>query len=568
MLISSLYFSCFAVAWRVVFFVIFVENRCALAGEIKQGPDERFPPVPGKPDVSDYPSMDEIEKNLRDDIQDLEFVIMAVSQGHVPQYLAYSELPGKVGIFSAFKNLESGQNFLARDGRSERYYTQFYDDCNTACLKRVGSNVKVMTDDGKVPGLYNCRYFVDHEYNVLQENPNVGDVFFIQSKSPAMWTLWRPGDQYLAEPLELDTPQAQPSGVRGGGVPQEQGRAPSHVMQYVGTGVASGLAGWTLSSMGVFDSAISALKNTPPWKALFGDGDDHKLDEPDPGVKSDVIYSPVGALPPFKPVAGDESIIPMTDNTPSIQGTSLTGDASGTESAMGGVPGAGDNSNPELGTDGTTPSDDKIAYDGSSDPPSLSQGRRRGLRRRSSAQCENWILNFADYVAAHEQPQAAASPPASNSASPQLDGLIPNVFKDSSSFATVQVTQHLQGSDGIYPLDISILKDGAMINNMLNQRPPAGTEIEVPIPWDTNLPENAPLIGAPANHPLYVKPGLKDLDPIQFRYADVNLASPQLGLGLTFDSNDEDHTHNCKVSPWSGGERHVECSFTVFHPHS
>lgn len=542
----------------------FVDQRCALAEGITpdpndpnnpNNPDENYPPIPGQPDVDEYPSMDEIKANLLN-LEGLTVLVMAVSKEFLPSYETYCVHDRVVGIFSAFGKTKSGKNFLDRDGRSERFYNPFYHRCNVAMLEKAGPIVKVMTDNGKAPGRYNCDYFEGHEYKILSENKNVKDIYLIDATATYIERLYHgPGsDIDFDEPEEVLSPQPQTSGALG---KLKDAAIPIAV---------GGAVGWGASASGLVDSIGSAIAKTPVWKFFFPDKDDHELDKSYPEVKSDIINLPIGALPPpvYKPVSGDEQSIPTTDNTPSLQGTSSTGETSSTESAMGG------SSGDELETDGSTQKDDKIALNGNSDSSNLFQRRRRGLRRRSSDQCNPWMVDLSDYVVAQEQSQAAAGtrPPAINSAPPQLDGVLPNVLKDSSSLATVQVKQHAK-SDGIYPLDISILKDGAMINNLLNQRVPPGTEIEVAVPWDTNLPDNQPLIAGPGTHPLDVSTGVHDDDPLTFGYDDVAVAGPtDLSLGLKFDSNDAKHTHGCTVGAWSNGERDVECSFTVFHPQS
>lgn len=77
-----------------------------------------------------------------------------------------------------------------------------------------------------------------------------------------------------------------------------------------------------LEKTGALNRVKSDLLNS--WKALSGHGDDHKSKEPGPGIKTDVLISPMVALPPpvNDPEDEDElSVIPTTGDTPSVQGS-------------------------------------------------------------------------------------------------------------------------------------------------------------------------------------------------------------------------------------------------------
>lgn len=351
----------------------------------------------------------------------------------------------------------------------------FYHNCHIVFLEHAGHEVKVVTDTGGAPGRENCNYIRSQVIPRLISQERVYLITYVKASDPSVETVYFDRQHNI----RLGDTAAAISGMVG-----------------IGANIESG----TLKPVG------SAFSNG--WKSFSGLWDDHKKKKSDPGVETDVLTSPIGALPPpaSNPVPEDEpSVIPTTGETPSLQGSSLTDETSGTESAMGGNPG---NSKPDqvIGTNDITQRDDKMAYDASSDTQSLFQGRRRRLRRhelrrRLDDQCFSCVLSAADYIAAQDQSQAAQTPPATNSAPPpKLDGFLPNaiayVQKDSSTLATVQVTQYAQDADGIYPLDISILdQDGNMINNVQNQKASPGTKIEVQIPWDTQLSSDSSLIG-------------------------------------------------------------------------
>ena len=126
MMVHSSVFRFFALILGITFLMSFGENRCVLA-RIRLGPDERYPAKPGVPDVSDYPSFEDIEKNYQGTPK-MGTLVMAISQLYRQQYFKFCEggQYRKTCIYRAYP-----EGFMVQGERSSRFYAQFYDDCNS-----------------------------------------------------------------------------------------------------------------------------------------------------------------------------------------------------------------------------------------------------------------------------------------------------------------------------------------------------------------------------------------------------------------------------------------------------
>lgn len=202
MLMHSLNFRCFVIVLRLSLLIAFVNNRYALA--INTGPNEESPGNPGvpaepprdprvqeeppaAPEVPSYPSIDDIRTNLRSTAGKITVVCAITEPENLAAFFGYTRQQGYVSIFNAFP-----RGYVKRkrpdDEVSNALYKQFYDLCNIEYLKAAQGNVKVMTDDGKVPGPGNCGYFVNRKADFLRANQLVKTVDFVKATDPSVHT--------------------------------------------------------------------------------------------------------------------------------------------------------------------------------------------------------------------------------------------------------------------------------------------------------------------------------------------------------------------------------------------
>ena len=417
--------------------------------------------------------------------------------------------------------------------------TQFY-------LAGASGLVYVVTDDGNVPGYKNCRYFVDHEYPILANNKDVLSVMLVDARDWTNQKEYRPedgdggdgdggdrdggnGDGEIGDEENGIERNGNGSNGSGGSGPETGGNGLN----------PGGIAGSSVVTTGVTVGETGVLQAIPPALASQGDNkqkeQDPRLKPLDPNAKASIMPDPTS---------------PITYTPPSADFFAI----------------------PDLGlwTEGSSGPDSSTKDKENLESTNLFPRRQRELRPRLDGSCRVRLPDQLDAPQASNSAGGTSSNP-TLAQQPQIDGLIPKlnaVAPGIAEIGSVLVTQRAKAPpSNRYVLDISILDaDGNMINNMVNvEAPPSDQEIEIQIPAGVQLGQDAPTVKGPSSPPPYLSVDDDPEAPLRFRYGDYALVNFKPGLGLEFDSNNQDPEHQCVISAWINSERQIKCFFTVVH---
>lgn len=126
--------------------------------------------------ITGYPDIEDIRKNFRPTPKH-GTLMMAVTTRYLSVYhdLCADKKFQKFYIYESFPDGYMDQRIESLDD-----YLRFYDLCNRVYLEGASGRVHVATDNGKLPGSRNCRYFEDFEYGILDKS-KVTSVFLVQA---------------------------------------------------------------------------------------------------------------------------------------------------------------------------------------------------------------------------------------------------------------------------------------------------------------------------------------------------------------------------------------------------
>lgn len=358
-------------------------------------------------DYDPYPTDDQIARDFTGIGRDQTVVFEGLGPmfSHLAEFVEF--IHGK-SIIEAFPTQPTSYMFLGN--RDPEGYDAFIRKIREKLYGESSGTVWLLSPEEFLFGENDCGTWSTYEFDTLIRNPNVDEIEWVDPTNFLnRLTYWKREDE---KPGENEPPQSQP------GQPLPQG------------GPTMGIAIPAISGAGAFGGNLIGVPGSGPWTIQRP----NDVDQPDPGVKADVLPSTVGDLP-------------VEEN--SVQ------------------PG-----------DSTTAASDQSSTSGQG----MSGRRSLHLRRR-----KNCPPAHPDWVS---EPSLPDSPDISRiqlhvqSTSPST------ADPESSPWTTVKVTQYwepytLQGILGKYTIDVSLINsDGVVIGGVFGVQAPN----DEPVPVRSSLP--------------------------------------------------------------------------------
>ena len=519
------------------------------------GPNYRFP----TPLKCDYPDDDTIRSDfLGTDLDGtVDFADLDTPSNY--QVPAFCFLYGAKWIDDAFP-----ADYIFKGGRSDRWYQDFYYRLSVIFLQQARGWVYLLSRaEGPRPSRDECRFWFYAQFPTLRATEAVDGIVVVNVEDfDDQWLYWERGDG--DQPRQRPEPGGDGNGDdgngngRGGdgngnGNGRNGNRQGGDLTEWNG-GNADGNGGSVWNALtGALGTGLIRLQTTAAgfgaagleaWRAVMGGrkhpsmpaGDpNHRMDQPDPGIKTDVLNLKIGELPDIPGGMDETSTVAAIDPTSGADGFEANDETSREEEpGIGGV----------LNTDGI----------GGISNTATSLGLfGRGHRMHSrtvygSCNGDNWVADpwnpdFPGYTGMSGRPKDASRPASSYGA---LYPFAPGAL------ATLLITQYgkrfdsqRQSSD--YHLDITILDPaGKVIFTQKQIDAPSRQEITV----DAGL-----------NFLLHVKVADEKDGPISFRYGDPLILN--VVNGVKWDSNDKSQDHRCATDPaglWED-KRQIMCMF-------
>lgn len=286
LLIHSSFPRLLALFSNAFFLTLFHERIAVLAA----GPDLTL----DGPDKSDYPDDEAISK---------AFLGVGRSQSVVfgdwndaGGAMEFARLRGKQWIYDAFPISSDRQHYMFRNGRSLRWFGDFYERCTRVWLEAAAGWVWLITDfpDGP-PVIPICKLWWFVELPVLKLNDNVRVIVRVSRFN------------YYKINIFLNKDDSDPSDPKHGGSGNPPGLPGENPGGLFGIGAGTGLLGgsWgagTGAGLGVGGVAHTGQELIRGLYLPSGDDDDDDDDED--GAKTDVLGNIMGSLPLVNPSAG------------------------------------------------------------------------------------------------------------------------------------------------------------------------------------------------------------------------------------------------------------------------
>ncbi|MCJ1466769.1 hypothetical protein MMC07_005389 [Pseudocyphellaria aurata] len=247
------------------------------------------------PDQSDYPDDEDISKAFLG-VGRGQSVVFADWNG-AEAALDFARLRGKKWIYDAFPISSDSQHYMFRNGRSLRWYGDFYERCTRVWLEAAAGWVWLITDfpDGP-PVIPSCKPWWLVELPLLKLNDNVRVIVRVSRVNYYKINIFLNKDD--SDPFDpkkpgSSNPPGLPSGNQGG---------------LFGIGAGTGLLGgsWGASTGAIGGAAHVGQELIRGLYLPSSDGDDDDDDENDneDGVKTDVLGDVMGSLPLVNLFAG------------------------------------------------------------------------------------------------------------------------------------------------------------------------------------------------------------------------------------------------------------------------
>ena len=145
------------------------------------GPDPRFPPDPSEPDVSTYPSDDEIDTAFIGGEEDATVLFVDIEDGNDGAY-KFKDEPGIRTIRRAFRNNPDGSEFIFRNNRPRRWYADFAERVALVYVQRAIGLVWLVSRWPEGPRLLqSCNIFWFVELSALKTNPDLRAIMLVDS---------------------------------------------------------------------------------------------------------------------------------------------------------------------------------------------------------------------------------------------------------------------------------------------------------------------------------------------------------------------------------------------------
>ncbi|MCJ1465964.1 hypothetical protein MMC07_004583 [Pseudocyphellaria aurata] len=522
---SVLQFSTFLLV--AIILVPFNNPKTALAQPKPPGPNFRW----SEPLECDYPDDD---------------AIAAAFTGTGPdETIAYADLGdptmGSVEDFSRvyrkkFLSMCFPRDYAKKGSRSSRWYVDFFFRLIIIFYRLARGWVYLVSRaEGPREGESGCSLWFKVQFPTLRANTNVYGIIAVNVENyDDQWIYWMKGDG--------DQPRSRPKD--GNGDLNENGRGgngdgsgsdwSSSVMNAVtgviGTGGSTGVMGALGTGINNLKTGLFELGATMKQHWPAGADANNQKDQPDPGMKTDVLNLKIGELPN----------LPVGINEQSTIATNLKSTT------------AADDFDPGDGNLGMLNPDGLLGDSFSTTSGTLLGRSRRILRARAMGQVcsDHWV----DDPSNPDFPNDDTGKPGrlmipSMPIPAKINGLLyPFVHGDQAILLINQHTKqvNLQGERD-YHLDISILSsDGKTFfaANGIGMTP--GQEITI----DAHL-----------QFPLHLEVDDNENSPISIRYGDPLLFNTV--NGVQWDSNDQSEDHRCVTDPWDNDQRKLMCFFNL-----
>ena len=506
--------------------------RTALAVRGPPGPSRGF----SSPRRSDYPEDGEIRAFFTRPDPDGTVEWADLDGGTTTQVAEFCSEFGMKPIPDCFP-----PDYLLKNGRSDRWFVDFFYRYTVIYLRAARGWVYLVSRaEGPRPSLDTCSFWFEVQFPTLRENEAGKGIVLVNVENfKDAWVYWlrgegdeahqRPipgqdGNDDIARFIEWEDTGKDGNFFNGLAGPLSTGAGIMGVVQ-------TAVGGWTAAGMEAV-RALWAHKKRPTSPA--GDHT-NQLDQPDPGIKTDVLDLKIGGLPDLPDGMDETSTITAKDPTLVADDFEANDGTSREE---------------DLGIGGVLPTDNVL---GDSNTATFSNLIGRGHRMRSrtfvgTCNGDSWVDDPSNPDFPGHKDTLIQLEISSKQASSY--GLLYPFAPG--ELATLQITQYAKTFDSQrqsvdYHLDITILNPaGTVVFTEQQMDAPSGQEITV----DAKL-----------QLPLYIEVADKKDSPISFRYGDPLILNTV--NGVRWDSNDKSQDHRCVTDPeplWED-KRQITCLF-------
>ena len=522
------------------------------------GPNRRFP----TPLQCDYPDDDTIRSNFirPDPDQTVDFAdLNGPPAGPLAEFCLLYDVRW---VYDCFPD-----DYCFKGERSERWFIDFYYRFNVIYLQAARGWVYLLSrGDGPRDSLDECGFWFQVAFPTLRANGAVDGIVMVNFEDYGdQWEYWVQGDGDY--PRRRPRPGGDGNGRggdgngnggngngrggdgngNGGNGNGRGGDGIGNAGGFAGNGNGNGGSVWNVLT-GALNTGLTQFSTAAAgwgaaglevWRAILGGkkhpspppGDpNHRMDQPDPGIKTDVLNLKIGEVPDFS------DGIDQTSTMPAIGSTSVADDSEANDETS---------KQEELGIGGVLNPDELLGNSNTATSLVLF-GRGHRIRSRTvTCNGDSWVEDpwNPDFPGVSGRPKIASRPASS------YGPLYPFAPGD---LVTLLITQHKKGFDSQrqsvdYHLDITILD-------------PAGkvifTEQQIDAPPGQEITVDAHLIFL-----LHIEVADKDNSPISFRYGDPLILS--VVNGVKWNSDDQSQDHRCVTDPAGSWEdkRQIMCYF-------